>query len=233
MADDNARLQAELDATKQRLAQSEAALQASRDFKAETAPSVGVPVENTPLVPPAPAPPGRQASVVAMGKAVNENKVASGAGCQTCLSFGFAIACLLIFYLNGGDSVDCSTKLPLFLKVNGYASIAYLLATAVVVAVSTKGKQAVSEQPSSFKCLAALVSMLGCFLFVWLICGLVWYFKTSSNDCDPGLYEGSKWFFIVSLVVPLAFACCMCCCLACLLPFRAQEGAGGFQNVYP
>ena len=162
---ENERLKAELAATQQKLAEA-----------TKAAPSVSVPVgpaagEGTPLVPPVVE--AQPSGVVAMGKAVNENKVAAGSCSQSCLGFLFAFMCLLVYYLNGGDNAKCSTKLPLFLKVNGYSSLAYLIATAVIVAIATRGRQAAAEQPNSFKCLGCLVSLLGCFLFAWLICGLV------------------------------------------------------------
>ena len=80
------------------------------------------------------------------------------------------------------------------------------------------------------------MSVLGCFLFVWLITGLVWFFQTSPDDCDPGLYEGSKWYFILSLIVPLCFCCCLSCCMFALIAAQSRappQEAGGFQNAYP
>ena len=167
--EENERLRAELEATKLQLAQSQAANAAVRsEVVVPIAEGVAAPGEATPLNG---QPLPRAHSVVAMGKAVQENKMAAGGSSQTCMGIGFAIACLAIYYLNGGDSASCSTKLPLFLKVNGFASIAYILTTAVLVYLTTKGK--VSADNASFKGLACLTSTVGCFLFAWFICGLV------------------------------------------------------------
>jgi hypothetical protein len=171
MADreENERLRAELEATRQQLAQSQAA-NAARPGEVAVSIAEGVPApgEATPLNG---QPLPRAHSVVAMGKAVQDNKLAAGSSSQTCMGILFAIACLAIYYLNGGDHANCSTKLPFFLKVNGFASIAYILTTAVLVYLSTRGKM--SSDSVSFKSLACVTSVVGCFLFAWFICGLV------------------------------------------------------------
>merc|ERR1711865_725592 len=77
--------------------------------------------------------------------------------------------------------------------------IAYILTTAVLVYLSTRGKM--SSDSASFKGLACITSVVGCFLFAWFICGLVWFFSTTEDDCDKGLYQGSKVYFILTLVV--------------------------------
>ena len=121
MADaENARLSAELEATRAQLAQSQAANAAARPGEVAVPIAEGVPApgEATPLTG---QPLPRQHSVVAMGKAVQDNKLAAGSSSQTCMGILFAIACLYIYYINGGDQVKCSTKLPFFLKVNGFA----------------------------------------------------------------------------------------------------------------
>ena len=171
MADaENARLRAELEATRAQLAQSQAANAAARPGEVAVPIAEGVPApgEATPLTG---QPLPRQHSVVAMGKAVQDNKLAAGSSSQTCMGILFAIACLYIYYINGGDQVSCSTKLPFFLKVNGFASIAYILTTAVLVYLSTRGK--LSSESASFRGLACITSLVGCFLFAWFICGLV------------------------------------------------------------
>jgi hypothetical protein len=223
MADDeNARLRAELEATRQQLAQQQAANQPVRGEVhvpiAEGLPSEGTPLNGQP----------RPTGVVAMGKAVQDNKMAAGSGSQTCIGIGFAIACLCIYYLNGGDKAACSTKLPVFLKVNGYASIAYILTTMMLVYLSTRGKM--SSASPSFKGIACLTSLVGCFLFAWFICGLVWFFQTTSEDCDPGMYQGSKIYFILALVVPLALCCCLSCCMVFIMAGQAS-GAGGVPDL--
>ena len=148
MSSENERLRAELEATKQQLAQSQAANAAVRPGEVAVPIAEGVPApgEATPLNG---QPLPRSHSVVAMGKAVQDNKMAAGSSSQTCMGILFAIACLAIYYLNGGDSARCSTKLPFFLKVNGFASIAYILTTAVLVYLSTRGKM--SSDSASFK----------------------------------------------------------------------------------
>ena len=171
MADaENARLRAELEATRAQLAQSQAANAAARPGEVAVPIAEGVPApgEATPLTG---QPLPRQHSVIAMGKAVQDNKLAAGSSSQTCMGILFAIACLYIYYINGGDQVKCSTKLPFFLKVNGFASIAYILTTAVLVYLSTRGK--LSSESASFRGLACITSLVGCFLFAWFICGLV------------------------------------------------------------
>ena len=164
------RLRAELDATRQQLAQAQSVNANVRqgEVVVPIAEGVAAPGEATPLNPNGLP---RQHSVVAMGKAVQDNKLAAGGSTQTCMGIVFAVACLCIYYLNGGDSALCSTKLPLFLKVNGFVSIAYILTTAILVYLSTRGK--LSSEAPSFKGLACLTSVVGCFLFAWFICGLV------------------------------------------------------------
>ena len=119
MSSENERLRAELEATKQQLSQSQAANAAVRPGEVAVPIAEGVPApgEATPLNG---QPLPRSHSVVAMGKAVQDNKMAAGSSSQTCMGILFAIACLAIYYLNGGDSARCSTKLPFFLKVNGF-----------------------------------------------------------------------------------------------------------------
>ena len=121
MSSENERLRAELEATKQQLAQSQAANAAVRPGEVAVPIAEGVPApgEATPLNG---QPLPRSHSVVAMGKAVQDNKMAAGSSSQTCMGILFAIACLAIYYLNGGDSARCSTKLPFFLKVSKYVA---------------------------------------------------------------------------------------------------------------
>lgn len=211
-------------ATRQQLAQSQAA-NAARPGEVAVSIAEGVPApgEATPLNG---QPLPRAHSVVAMGKAVQDNKLAAGSSSQTCMGILFAIACLAIYYLNGGDHANCSTKLPFFLKVNGFASIAYILTTAVLVYLSTRGKM--SSDSVSFKSLACVTSVVGCFLFAWFICGLVWFFQTTEDDCDKGMYQGSKVYFILTLVVPLVACCLLSCCMCCLM---GAQGAGGVPDL--
>ena len=191
MADaENARLRAELEATRAQLAQSQAANAAARPGEVAVPIAEGVPApgEATPLTGQALP---RQHSVVAMGKAVQDNKLAAGSSSQTCMGILFAIACLYIYYINGGDQVSCSTKLPFFLKVNGFASIAYILTTAVLVYLSTRGK--LSSESASFRGLACITSLVGCFLFAWFICGLVRPGTSNSLSWGWAGARGGAW----------------------------------------
>ena len=56
----------------------------------------------------------------------------------------------------------------------------------------------------------------------------MWFFKTTEDDCDKGLYQGSKVYFILTLVVPLAACCLLSCCMCCLL---GAQGAGGVPDL--
>ena len=67
--------------------------------------------------------------------------------------------------------------------------------------------------------LGSLLGCFGCFLFVWLIMGVVWFFQTCSetggsceNPCDAGIYHGTKIYFFLTLLVPWLIFCCCCCC---------------------
>ena len=185
---ENERLRDELTATSQKLAQAEAALVSERGNLQGEKQEVAVPVESTPLVTPPPAPGGHGPAAVT--KALMDHKGSIGAVSsfsQTCLGLGFALSCLLIFYLNGGDATDCSTPLPLFLKVNGYASLAYLLTSACLTAAAPNAH----KQQGLAGCVACLTGCVGCFLLAWGITGLVWFFTTNREDCDFGLYKGT------------------------------------------
>lgn len=160
-------------------------------------------------------------------EALRENKEAGSAGgAGACGALG-AIICLVVYYNNDGDHAECSTQLPLFLKVSGFAGVASMVLGAVV-----SGGIATKQTNPCFLCLVGFLSAiggaLGCFLFVWLILGLVWFSKTSATQCDAGLYEGTRIYFIVVLVVPLAICSCVCCCLCCFFAAKAKaEGGSG------
>lgn len=183
--------------------------------------STTVPQETTPLKqplapPPASAGEGRPlvdeappvagtAGAMAMARKYGTQ---SGAGGGSVLSLGFAIACLLIYYLNGGDSAECSTKLPLFLKVMGFASLAMIVAAPLA---APKGDKA-PEGPL-FKLIGCVVGPLSCFLFVWFWMGVAWFAKTSQSECNPGIYSGYRIYLIVVFTLP----CALCCCAGCFL----------------
>ena len=176
------------------------------------------PSESTPLVP------GKDLEAGATGGAVEEmantakeNKAAMSGAYQAILGLFWAVVCLIIFYTNGGDDARClsddgtASKLPLFLKVKGFGSLVYALAgfTLGVAAARIKSEGTMLQLIHLASC---SVGCLGCFLFVWLICGIVWFIGTDEAACK-GMYQGTEVFFIFYLLVPLVLCCCCCCCL--------------------
>jgi hypothetical protein len=123
---------------------------------------------------------------------------AKSAGTMALLTVGMGIACLCIYYLNGGDSAACSTKLPLFLKVMGFASLPALL-------IAPLG---VMKPNLVVQILGGLMGCLSCFTCVWFIVGIVWFAQTSATDCEPGLYYGYRTYLILAFVLPCVVMCC-------------------------
>ncbi len=99
-------------------------------------PVSGMPVESTPLVgeevpvsqraTAVGVPVEAQASFEGAAQQLRENGDKGSAGGSACCGFLGGIMCLLVYYLNDGPHAECSTPLPLFLKVNGFAGLAVL-----------------------------------------------------------------------------------------------------------
>lgn len=194
----------------------------------------GMPVESTPLVgeevPLSGAatavgvPVTGQSSMEGAAEALRENKEkGSACGSASCGFLG-GIMCLLVYYLNDGAHAECSRPLPLFLKVNGFGGLAMLLAAGCLTGALSGSTQNVGIK-ALLGLVGALVGGLSCFLFAWLIMGVVWFVETSPSECDGGVYEGTKWYFILVLLVPLSICCCACCCAFGIFCVKARESA--------
>tara|TARA_B110001452_G_scaffold57564_1_gene44636 strand:+ start:1313 stop:1954 length:642 start_codon:yes stop_codon:yes gene_type:complete len=194
--------------------------------------TTAVPQETTPLNQPLAPPPATDEEVAAPPAAAvagtagamamaKKYGTQSSAGGGSILSLGFAIACLLIYYLNGGDGAECSTKLPLFLKVMGFASLAMIVAAPL--AAPKDGK---APEGALVKLIGCVVGPLSCFLFVWFWMGVAWFAKTNQSECNPGIYEGYRLYLIVTFTLP----CALCCCAGCFFAVLMKKAEASEQQ---
>jgi hypothetical protein len=195
--------------------------------------TAGAPVEATPLTGKPPL--VRQLTTEDVKESAQKHKSTAGGASQGCFGLVGAIMCLSFYYGNDGDNAVCGARLPLWLKVNGFGSIAYALAGCVVggvaAAIMRRGPEPDALLSVVLGICISLLSCLSCFLLVWFILGIVWFFDTCSavgknwdevakargplcaNPCDEGIYIGMEIYLFFSLVIPLVICCCMCCCL--------------------
>ena len=186
----------------------------------------GAPVEATPLTGKPPL--VRQLTTEDVKESAQKHKSTAGGASQGCFGLVGAIMCLSFYYGNDGDNAVCGARLPLWLKVNGFGSIAYALAGCVVGGVAAAIMRRGPEPDALLSVLLgiciSLLSCLSCFMLVWFVMGVLWFFETCSdvgtngplcaNPCDAGIYIGMEIYLFFSLVIPLVICCCMCCCLA-------------------
>ena len=195
--------------------------------------TAGAPVEATPLTGKPPL--VRQLTTEDVKESAQKHKSTAGGASQGCFGLVGAIMCLSFYYGNDGDNAVCGARLPLWLKVNGFGSIAYALAGCVVggvaAAIMRRGPEPDALLSAVLALFISLLSCFSCFLLVWFILGIVWFFDTCSavgtnwdqvakargplcaNPCDEGIYIGMEIYLFFSLVIPLVICCCMCCCL--------------------
>ena len=195
--------------------------------------TAGAPVEATPLTGKPPL--VRQLTTEDVKESAQKHKSTAGGASQGCFGLVGAIMCLSFYYGNDGDNAVCGAQLPLWLKVNGFGSIAYALAGCVVggvaAAIMRRGPEPDALLSAVLALFISLLSCFSCFLLVWFILGIVWFFDTCSavgtnwdqvakargplcaNPCDEGIYIGMEIYLFFSLVIPLVICCCMCCCL--------------------
>ena len=184
--------------------------------------TAGAPVEATPLTGKPPL--VRQLTTEDVKESAQKHKSTAGGASQGCFGLVGAIMCLSFYYGNDGDNAVCGARLPLWLKVNGFGSIAYALAGCIVggvaAAIMRRGPEPDALLSVVLGICISLLSCLSCFLLVWFILGVVWFFDTCSdvgkmcaNPCNEGIYIGMEIYLFFSLVIPLVICCCMCCCL--------------------
>ena len=96
--------------------------------------TAGAPVEATPLTGKPPL--VRQLTTEDVKESAQKHKSTAGGASQGCFGLVGAIMCLSFYYGNDGDNAVCGARLPLWLKINGFGSIAYALAGCVVGGVA-------------------------------------------------------------------------------------------------
>jgi hypothetical protein len=128
----------------------------------------------------------------------------------TSVAFGLipAIACLTIYYVNGGASARCSQPLPSWLFWMGYISAVNALlpmVTYFLVPSLWDGSRNNVQQLAKF-----LGGLLNMFLIIWFAIGCVGVFMTNQSLCNAGMYNATRIFVVVSLVFFPLVICCGC-----------------------
>lgn len=166
----------------------------------------------------------RQASDVASGarRRAKDNPQALAVFFGLVAGLAPAIACLYIYYHDGGATASCSHPLPLWLKVNGYSLLANCLLP--IFLNGERWAEGKSDGDPLFMCTACLLQT---FLLAWFITGLFWLTSTDKALCDNAIYDGTRAYF-VAIGVITGVACFLCCCCgACAAAFFA------YANVEP